>query len=189
VSVELPDTSLVREALAVAKKALGPSLVEHSVRTFLLGHAYGKETGRVHDEEDLCLAAIFHDLGLAPEHHVAGSPFTFGGSRALASFLEERAVPRARIMPLVDAIDFHMQLLPRWSKGNVVGLLQVGAWMDVYGLRRGTVREEARRIAALHPREGFTAQFYRSFLRTLRTPAACLGLVFPGSFRRPALSP
>jgi HD domain len=179
----LPDTKLVREALGIATRALPLPLLRHSLRAYLLGEAYATATGRAHDQEDLCLAALFHDVGLTPEHRRAGLPFTFGGSNALARFLEERDVAAERVAPLVDAIDFHLQLLPRWSKGNVAGLLQVGAWMDVYGLRRRTVAREAARVAALLPREGFTGLFHRNLVSTLRSPSACLGLLFPASFR------
>lgn len=178
----LPDTKLVREALASVGRVLPEPVLRHSMRAFHLGSAYARAKGRDHDEEGLCLAAIFHDLGLIPEHRVAGKPFTFGGSRSLASFLEARDVPRERIAPLVDAIDLHLQLFPRWSKGNIVGLMQVGAWMDVYGLRRGAIRTEAARIAELLPRGDFTTLFHRSFISSLRSPSACIGLLFPEPF-------
>src|SRR5262249_61599145 len=97
----------------------------------------------------------------------------------LARFLEEREVPRERIGPLTDAILFHMQLVPRWSKGNVAGLLQIGAWMDVTGLRRGRIAESARDIEARFPRGAFAKVFRRKLLATMTSPSACLGLLFP----------
>ena len=94
-----------------------------------------------------------------------------------------RDVPAARIGPLVDAIDLHMQLLPRWSRGNVAGLLQVGAWMDVTMLRRWSIREEARAIARVHPRAGLDLEFPRRLLGTLTSFGACAGLLLPERFR------
>lgn len=178
----LPDTKLVTEALAVVRSALAAPILGHSLRAFMLAAAYAKTTKRDHDAEGLCLAALFHDIGMTAAYRRAGA-FTFASSSALTSFLEEREVPGERIAPLVDAIDFHMQLFPRWSKGNVVGLLQVGAWMDVMGLRRGAVRAEAKRFEQLLPRDGFTAAFHLGLVKTLRSPSACLGLLFPESFR------
>ena len=46
-----------------------------------------------------------------------------------------------------------MQMLPKWQKGPTVGLLQVGAWMDVTGLRQWSVSREAREIAEAYPGE------------------------------------
>jgi hypothetical protein len=179
----LPDTALVREALVVARRALPASIVDHSRRTFLLAEAYAAACALDHDPEGLCLAAIFHDLGLGKETRVPGIAFTIASSREMTRFLEERQVPQERIAPLVEAIELHMQLFPRWSKGNVVGLLQVGAWMDVYGLRRGRISAEAAEIARAIPRDGFAEVFNGALRSTLTTPTACLGLLFPKSFR------
>ena len=170
----LPDTALVREALEVARRALPAPIVDHSVRTYLLAAAYAKATRRAHDDEGLCLAAIFHDVGLADKT----LPFTYASGAALARFLEGRA-PRARVTALRDAILFHMQLFPRWSKGEVAGLLQIGAWMDATGLRRGRIAEEAARIEAEYPRGAFRRELRKRLLPSILSPAACLGLVFP----------
>ncbi|HEY8072624.1 MAG TPA: HD domain-containing protein [Labilithrix sp.] len=180
--MSLPDTALVREAQGIVGRALPAPILAHSLRTFRLAEAYARATSRQHDEEGLCLAALFHDLGLALG--APSLPFQVASSRALVHFLEERGVPAERITPLADAIDFHLALLPRWSLGAEVGLLQVGAWMDVYGLRRRRVREEAARIDAEHPRVGFSTAFHRAlFASIVRAPLACVGMLAPGPWR------
>jgi hypothetical protein len=177
--LELPDSALVREARGIADAALDAMLVAHSCRAFLLGRAYGRARGIDFDEEGLCLAALFHDLGLAPGRRDPRTPFTVAGSRALEAFLRDRG-DAGRATPLVEAIDFHMQLLPRWSKGNVAGLLQIGAWMDVTRLRRWAVPAQAEAIEARWPREGFgQLAFMRRLLGTFTSLSACAGLVAP----------
>jgi hypothetical protein len=176
------DTPLVREAHAIVSRALAQPILAHSHRVLLLAQTYARAIERDHDEEGLALAALFHDVGLA--HPEPGAPFQVASSRALSAFLCARGVPRERISPLVDAIDFHLSLLPRWSKGPEVGLLQVGAWMDVYGLRRGTIgRDAVAQIEAEHPRTGFAGAFHRALLGSIVSPAACFGLLFPGPYR------
>lgn len=174
-------TPLAREALAIVTRALPAPILAHSLRTFEKAEAYARATKREHDEEGLYLAALFHDLGLARPD--PGVPFQVASSRALAELLASHDVPKERVTPLVDAIDFHLSLLPRWSRGPEVGLLQVGAWMDVYGLRRSTIADDAARIDAAHPRVGFARTFHRALLSTLVSPAACFGLLFPGPYR------
>jgi hypothetical protein len=174
--IALPDTALVREALVAARSALPAPILDHSLRTYLLAAAYADAVGRAHDEEGLCLAAIFHDVGLVARD--ARVPFTYASSRALARFLEGR-VPRAHVAPLTDAILFHMQLLPRWSKGEVAGLLQIGAWMDATGLRRGRIAARAAEIEARLPRGAFDREFKRRLLASMKRPSACFGLLFP----------
>jgi hypothetical protein len=73
-----------------------------------------------------------------------------------------------------------MQLFPRWSRGPEAGLLQVGAWMDVVGLRGSTVGTIARRgIEEEYPRGRFATEFHVRLLRSLGSPRACLRLLFP----------
>jgi len=180
----LPDPPLVREARRIIEQAAPRSLLDHSIRTFLLGRAYGQAHGIECDEEGLLLAALFHDLGLCGDRRDPRLPFQIVGSRALRAFLGERGVAPDRIEPMVDAIDFHMQLRPRWSKGTTVGLLQVGAWMDITGLRRRGVRAAARAIEAAYPRDDIRFRFYGLLLRSFGSAGACLGVVFPGRYRR-----
>ncbi len=179
----LPDTSLVQEARGILERAASPTLVHHSLRTFLLGRAYGRARGLDYDEEGLLLAALFHDLGFCPEHRNGKLPFQVVGSRALRKFLADQGADPQRISPLVDAIDFHMQMWPRWSKGNEAGLLQVGAWMDVTGLRRWSLRHEARAIEHAHPRHGIGFRFYGFLFASFGSVGSCVGTMFPGSFR------
>ena len=129
--LDLPDTQLVNGARRILERAAPSTLVRHSIRAYLLGSAYARKKGIAFDEEGLALAALFHDVGLTPELSDSSRPFTFASSKALRMYLEERGVPNERIAVLADAIEQHMQLLPRFSRGPEVGLLQVGAWMDV----------------------------------------------------------
>lgn len=179
----LPDTRLVGEALALAARATTPAILEHSRRTYLLASAWAAKRGIAHDAEGLALAALFHDFGLGPEYANPRDAFTFSSGRALRAFLAERGVAASRIDPLVDAITFHMQLRPNWSKGPEAGLLQVGAWMDLTGLRRWSVRHEARAIAQGHPRRGIDWQFPLALVKRSWRPRACLGLLLPGCAR------
>ncbi len=179
----LPDTALVREARGILEHAAPPTLVDHSIRTFLFGRAYGRNNDIDCDDEDLLLAALFHDLGFCPAHHDPALPFQVVGSRALREFLVGKGTESERVSPLVDAIDFHMQLWPRWSKGNAAGLLQVGAWMDITGLRRFGIREHARNVEAAYPRDRIRTQFYGLLFRSFGSLGACVGTMFPSRYR------
>jgi hypothetical protein len=181
--VELPDTQLCREGLALARAALPQAIVDHSIRTFLLGRAYAKRRALSFDEEDLALGAIFHDLGLTKRKE-SRAPFTRRSSEELREFLGTRGVLDERAQTIAEAIDFHMQLFPRWSRGNVVGLLQVGAWMDLARLRRFGVRREARIIERAYPRGGVDLAFYPLLARTFSGLESVLGLFFVSSERR-----
>ncbi len=179
----MPDTKLAIEARGLLEHAAPTSIVNHSVRAYLLAAAYARAKRVAFDDEALFLAAIFHDLGLVPPYTDPGRPFTFASTRALRLFLKDRGVPEARVAALSEAIELHMQLLPRWSRGPEVGLLQVGTWMDVVGLRRRAIRDEARAIAEAFPRAGFDLAFPTRLLRSIGSVAACTGLLFPERVR------
>jgi len=181
--LDLPDTALVKSSRKLLERAAPSAIVRHSIRAFLLGRAYARKKNIYFDEEGLALAAVFHDLGLTPEFSDPARPFTFASSRALRLYLKDRSVPAERIELLADAIEQHMQLFPRFSRGPEVGLLQVGAWMDVTGLRRGSVGDEAKEIANRYPREGFDLMFPGALLHSIGSFRACAGLLFPNSVR------
>lgn len=183
-TTRLPDTTIVEEALSILKRAATPAVVNHSIRSYLLGATYARHRGLDFDEEGLATAAAFHDLGLCTDYRDPRAPFQFVGSRELRRFLCARGVEPARIEPLAEAIDYHMQMLPRWSKGNVVGLLQVGAWMDITGLRRWNVRKEAKEIEAVYPRAGIGMEFNKLLLRSIGSVRSCIGLMLPDTISR-----
>jgi len=180
---ELPDTPLVQEATRFAQAALTPSIQRHSQRTFLLGRAYARARAIAFDEEDLLLAALFHDLGLTDTFADSRKAFTEIGAGLLEEFLTQRGDPR-RGQLLGEAIDFHMQLLPRWSKGPVVGLLQVGAWMDVSRLRAGRVgRDRIASVEAVFPRAEFESEFNARLRKSFGSFRSCARLLVPKSRR------
>jgi hypothetical protein len=175
----LPDTTLVTRARALLEGATDAAMVNHSLRSHLLGAAYGKRKGIAFDEETLALAALFHDLAMIGPYADRSVPFTVASSRAMRAELEPRGVPRERIERIADAIEFHMQCLPRFDKGPEAGLLQVGAWMDATGLRRWAIPAEARAIGASLPRAGFDRAFPGRLLGSIGNFRACQGLMFP----------
>src|SRR5262245_6159627 len=117
---DIPET----ETIAAAREALeeaSPAVQNHSIRSFLLGRAYAKKRGIDFDEEGLCIAALFHDLGLVPRYLDRSKPFTRTSAELLEEFLEERSTSRSKAELLRKAIVLHMQPLPRWSRGPEVG--------------------------------------------------------------------
>ena len=179
VILKLPDTKLAREADGILKAALSPAVWNHSLRSFLLGRACGLKKGLTFDEEGFYLAALFHDLGLCSKDINPRLPFQKNGSLKLNEFLKEKGVAAERITPLVEAIDFHMQLFPRWKKGNVAGLLHMGAWTDLTFRNRISVWSEARVIGKAYGRKAIDLKFPLMLMGSMRSVPACTGILFP----------
>ena len=180
---KIPDSKISQEGFDIVQAAASPSLVAHSLRSFFFAKAYAEKKGVRFDEEGLFLSAVFHDLGLCHDYMDRTNPFTFSSSQQLHHFLAERQIPSERISLLTEAIDFHFQLFPRWSKGAEVGLMQVGAWMDVTGLRRWSIHQEAQAIdrAFLDNVEKYNVTSH--VIKSMGSLRACVGLFLPGIYR------
>jgi hypothetical protein len=175
----IPDSKLCREARAASAAAVPVWLASHSERAFLLGRAYASHERIDFDEEALYVAALFHDIGLTETHLDTSQAFLETSSRVLSRFLDGRHVTPERASVMTEAIELHMRPWPSWSKGPVVALLHIGAWMDATGLRRSTVADDARLIAAQRPRDGFDGHFRSSVIKSIGSVRSCVGLMLP----------
>ena len=182
---QMPDTRMVAEAGSLARAAFDDRLFHHTLRTHFLALCYAERFGIRCDREQLALACLFHDLGLVAPHYRAERAFTYSSSAAMKSFLLERGWAAERVLPAMQAIDFHMQLLPRWDLGETAGLLQVGAWMDVTGLRSWRVPGAVKQARAQFRRGSFFWQFNVCLTGQLASPKRALGLLAPWG-REPA---
>lgn len=182
---QMPDTRLIAEAGALARAAFDDRLFHHTLRTHFLALRYAERFGVRCDREQLALACLFHDLGLVAPHYRADRAFTYSSSAAMKDFLLQRGWEPERVRPAMEAIDFHMQLLPRWELGETAGLLQVGAWMDVTGLRSWRVPGAVKQARAQFRRGSFFWQFNVCLTGQLLSPTRALGLLAP-SGREPA---
>ncbi len=176
---QMPDTCAVAEAGALARAAFDDRLFHHTLRTYFLALRYAERFGLRCDREQLAMACLFHDLGLVAPHYRAEQAFTHSSSAAMKSFLLERGWAAERVLPAMQAIDFHMQLLPRWELGETAGLLQVGAWMDVTGLRSWRVPGAVKQARAQFRRGSFFWQFNACLAGQLASPKRALGLLAP----------
>lgn len=160
--LKIPDTALVKKAEAAVRPLLSTSFYHHSLRTFLLGKSFASRKGIKLDEEDFYLACLFHDVGVSID---GPEPFMMKSSHQLRDFLTDQAYNPGKINLLSEAIELHMSLIPRWSSSANAGLLQVGAWMDITGLRFWALQKNIREeIKKEYPR-GSVDQEFRMNLR------------------------
>jgi len=175
----MPDSAIIREAAVLVRRMCNDKIFNHSLRTHYLAVQYATRFGIATDREQLALACLFHDTGLMPDRYTADRSFTFNSSRALREFLSERAHPPQKIRGAMEAIDWHFVILPRWDLGETAGLLQVGAWMDVTGLRSWSMFREYRRSRQLFENGGFFSYFNACVLRQVMSPKRAIGLLAP----------
>src|SRR6201996_3689459 len=90
--VRIPDSKLVREITELVRDTESPLLFHHSSRVYYFGALAGKHRGLRFDPELLYTGAMFHDMGLTPQHSSADERFEVDGANAARDFLHSHGI-------------------------------------------------------------------------------------------------
>jgi hypothetical protein len=161
-SLRVPDSAAAREALEVAKEVQTPTLVEHSLRSFVYARALGAINRLDHDPEPLFVAAVLHDHGIV---ETSGRCFTLVGA-------EE--AERLGGATAAEAVTLHINPNVPPGQSPEAHLLHDGVLLDIVGLRAWELRREAiERVRARHPRLGFSQEAGRLLSEQARAIPRC----------------
>lgn len=168
-TVRVPDSRFAREAEEACAE-LPPTLLGHSYRTWLFGHALAAVDGCVLDEELFYSGALLHDYGIV--NPTAESDFTLGSAERMFACAQTAGVDAQRADLLADGICVHATPgITVETDGPMGCYLQWGAMVDGAGLRiwdiaPGNVAEVLRR----YPR----GEFKRDLVSMIRAEAAAV---------------
>lgn len=178
---KLPDTPIINEALNIVKAALSDNIFNHSMRTYLYANKFAINRKSVYSEEELLLVALFHDIGFYVPYKIKGKPFQIGSSNALKEYLlTYKQIEPERINAMMEAIDYHFQFRPRWDKGEIAGLLQVGAHLDVRGTKAKSIEKDKRyQILKEYPKNNFFFEFNSCLIKSFTNFDTIRGLFYP----------
>ncbi|MFJ3787366.1 HD domain-containing protein [Kitasatospora sp. NPDC090091] len=162
--VKIPDSRLATEATELVRDASTDLLYHHSRRVYLFGALQGRRRGLAFDAELLYLAAMFHDLGLAPEHRASGRRFEVDGAEAAAAFLRTHQVDEQRVRLVWEAIALHTTPgIPEFLEPEIA-LTTAGVELDVLGIGYHDLAAGDRdAVTAAHPRPDFKRGILRAF--------------------------
>jgi hypothetical protein len=162
--IQIPDSTLAREATEFVKDVSSQLLFDHSRRVFLWASLLGTERGLKFDSELLYVGAMFHDMGLVKGHRSAHERFEIDGANAARAFLEQHSVSEEEIAVVWDAIALHTTPeIPHYKQPEVL-LVTLGVEYDVLGLHFDDLSVGQRSdVVAAHPRTGFKAGIVESF--------------------------
>jgi hypothetical protein len=151
--VRIPDSTLAREITEFVRDTASPLLFHHSSRVYFFGALAGKHRDLRFDPELLYAGAMFHDLGLIPQHSSAQERFEVDGANAARNFLRSRGIPQADVDTVWTAIALHTTPgIPRHMH-PVVALVTAGVEMDVLGLTYPEYSDvERNSVIYAHPR-------------------------------------
>ena len=73
--VTIPDSKMAREVTELVRDTENSLLFNHSSRVYYFAAATGKQQRLTFDPELLYVSAMFHDMGLTPDHSSATDRF------------------------------------------------------------------------------------------------------------------
>ncbi|WP_141579577.1 HD domain-containing protein [Actinomadura sp. WMMA1423] len=160
----IPDTPVCRGALEVATTYETPSLLNHSVRSYLWAAAYGQINGIGFDAELLYVAAVLHDIGLVAEFDSHTVPFEEAGGHVAWVFGAGAGWPVERRVRASEIVVRHMWPEVPVEQDPEGHLLELATGIDIsgrglQGIPPGLRAEVLERYPRLDLAEEFTARF------------------------------
>ncbi|GAA0299248.1 HD domain-containing protein [Streptomyces polychromogenes] len=177
--VEIPDSTLAREATELVRESATPLVFHHSRRVFLWGTLRGREQGLQFDPELLYVAAMFHDLGLTERFRRTDQRFEIDGADEARRFLKSHGITDEPADKVWTAIALHTTPEIPLHMSPEVALLTRGVELDVLGIGYHAVtREQRAAVVAAHPRPDFKNGILAAFTEGLvDRPATTFGNV------------
>jgi hypothetical protein len=170
--ITVTDTSLVRDAIELARSASEPYLFNHVMRSWLFGILLSEEVEQAPDPELLAVSTVLHDLGLT-DRHTAEERFEVDGANAARAFLKDRGISIPQIQLVWDAIALHTTRSIALHKEPEVVITHSGIAVDAIGVgldRIPVVRQRA--ILAEFPRLAFKNQLRSCLCNIVRLKPA-----------------
>jgi hypothetical protein len=132
--IGIPDSELCREITELVRDIESDLLFNHSSRVYYFGALTGKRRGLNFDRELLYAGAMFHDIGLMPEHSSRTERFEVDGANAARDFLTARSIAPADIDLAWTAIALHTTPGVPVHMHPIIALVNAGVLMDVVGI-------------------------------------------------------
>jgi hypothetical protein len=153
VQAAVPDSKLARAVTEFVRDTETELLFNHSSRVYQFGALAGARRGLSFDRELLYAGAMFHDVGLMPNHSSAQERFEVDGANAAQDFLRSHGVPEEGVYTVWTAIALHTTPGIPVHMHPVVALVTAGVEMDVLGLTYGEYSEAERQsVVSAFPR-------------------------------------
>jgi hypothetical protein len=157
--IEIPDTSLAKDALDTARSVESTAILNHSLRTYLFAELIAKAKRIDHDVELVYVASILHDTGLCQKYMSDSYPFEVDGANVARTLLTNHGVSDARADIAWDAIALHDNGGIARHKQPEVMLVNAGVGADFGGSLDILARADVVRVLEAAPRTHFIDAF------------------------------
>jgi hypothetical protein len=151
--IRIPDSKLAREITEMVRDTEPGLLFHHSSRVYYWAALAGKRRGLRFDPELLYAGAMFHDMGLTPQHSSADERFEVDGANVARDFLRGHGIAQQDIDTVWTAIALHTTPGIPQHMHPVVALVTAGVEMDVLGINYPEFSDAEREaVVHAHPR-------------------------------------
>ncbi len=178
--VSIPDSKLAQEVTELVKDTEPPLLFHHSSRVYYWGALTGRRHSLTFDPELLYAGAMFHDMGLTPQHASAHDRFEVDSANVARDFLRGHGISQQDIDTVWTAIALHTTPGIPQHMHPVIALVTAGVEMDVLGIAFSEFPEAEREaVVNAHPRPGrFKEEIIEAFYDGIhRRPETTFGNV------------
>lgn len=167
--IQIPDSTLAREATELVREAATDLIYHHSRRTFLFGALRGIKDGVQFDPELLYVGAMFHDLGLTQTYRRTDQRFEIDGADEARKFLASHGIEPALTDRIWTAIALHTTPEIPLHMAPEIALVTRGVEFDVLGMGMEAGSEDERdAIVVAHPRPDFKNGILAAFTDGLK---------------------
>jgi HD superfamily phosphodiesterase len=151
--IGIPDSKLAREITELVRDTEPGLLFNHSSRVYYWAALAGKRRGLRLDPELLYAGAMFHDMGLTPQHSSADERFEVDGANVARDFLRGHGIAQQDIDTVWTAIALHTTPGIPQHMHPVIALVTAGVEMDVLGINYSEYSHAEREaVVHAHPR-------------------------------------
>jgi hypothetical protein len=166
-SIDIPDSKLCRQITELVRDTESDLLFNHSSRVYCFAALTGLRRGLPFDRELLYAGAMFHDMGLTPQHGSRTERFEVDGANVARDFLRAHHIAASDIDLVWMAIALHTTPGIPVHMHPVVALLTAGVEMDVLGVAYEDFPDALREaVVAAFPRP---SQFKEDIIRLSTT--------------------
>jgi HD domain len=126
----LPRSTLAKEVAAVVRACGSAVLYNHSSRVYCFGALLGRRKRLSFNPELLYVAAMFHDIGILPQHRSTDDRFEVDSANAAKKLLERHCLEPSDIEEVWTAVALHTTRgIPQYMRPTVA-LLAAAVDMD-----------------------------------------------------------
>ena len=167
--VQIPDSTMAKDATALLRDVATQLVYDHSRRVFLFASLRGQRDGLEYDPELLYISTMFHDLGLTERYRRTDQRFEIDAADEARRFLGNYGIDGEAADLVWNAIALHTTPEIPLHMAPEVALVTRGVELDVLGMGYDTITDEQRAaVVEAHPRPNFKEQIIVSFAEGLK---------------------